>query len=164
MSRIHLQPVFLASRRGFSLIELMVVIAILGLIVALAIPVLGSIEAQGRAVDELSGARATAAAWRDYATDRDGELLMGYYPDSDPEAEPLYDFNGDFILGGEPRKRWFWRLAAYVENAKEVFFPTALDTVRREIVDVPDHQYATTLHPAYGLNGEWVGGLGEDRL
>ncbi|MEE2907369.1 MAG: type II secretion system protein, partial [Planctomycetota bacterium] len=150
------------ARRAFSLLELMVVIVILGLLTAIALPIMGSLESQGRAVEELSGARAAVAAWRDYAVDRDGELLKGYYPDSEPSEDPLYDFNGNMIMDGEPQQRWFWRLSPYLENPKKTFFPKSLEVVRRELIDVEDHQYAATLHPAFGLNGEWIGGQGED--
>ena len=36
-----------------------------------------------------------------------------------------------------------------------------LEEFRRENIDVPDHQYVATLHPAFGLNGEWIGGSEE---
>ncbi len=156
------KPVNGLIKRAFSLLELMIVIIILGLLTAIALPIMSNLESEGRAVQELSGARATVAAWREYAVDRDGELLKGYYPDSEPSEEPLYDFNGNQIAAGPSQERWFWRLAPYLENPKETLYPKALEQVRREFIDVPDHQYVATIHPAFGLNSEWVGGLGED--
>ncbi|MDG2424206.1 MAG: type II secretion system protein [Phycisphaerales bacterium] len=150
------------TRRAFSLLELMIVIIILGLLTAISLPIMSNLEAEGRAVQELSGARSTVAAWREYAVDRDGELLKGYYPDSQPSEEPLYDFDGNLIAAGPSQQRWLWRLAPYLENPKETLYPKALEEVRREFIDVPDHQYVATIHPAFGLNSEWVGGLGED--
>ena len=141
--------------------ELMMVVVVLGLLTAILIPALGGISSKGRATEELGGARAAVAAWQSYAIDRDGELIKGYSPDSDPSTEPLYDFNGNLIAPGPTQERWSWRLAPYLEDPKRAFYPKALETVRRELIDVPDHQYSATIHPAFGLNGEWFGGLGD---
>ncbi|MDG2094159.1 MAG: type II secretion system protein [Phycisphaerales bacterium] len=149
------------ARSAFSLIELMVVIVIIGLLLSIAVPVMGRIEAKSRAVEEMSCARAAVSAWRDYAVARDGEVLRGYYPESEPSTEALFDFNGDLIAPGPTQERWFWRLTPYLDDAKRTLYPSALEEFRRENIDVPDHQYVATLHPAFGLNGEWIGGQGE---
>ncbi len=151
------------SRRAFSLIELMVVVTIIGLLAGITIPVIQSIQSQGRAVTELSAARAAAGGWRTFAEERDGELLKGYYPDSTPSNEPLYDFEGRLIPSGPTQQRWFWRLTQYVNDPRSVFFPNSLETLRRQVIDTGDnYQYTATLYPAMGLNGEWIGGLGEE--
>ena len=150
-----------ANRPAFTLVELMMVVVVLGLLTAILIPALSGITSKGRAAEELGGARAAVAAWNDYAIDRNGELLKGYYPDSEPSTDPLYDFNGNLIAPGPPQQRWFWRLAPYLEDPKRAFYPQALETVRRELIDIPDHQYSATIHPGFGLNGEWFGGLGD---
>lgn len=140
----------------------MVVIVIIGLLLSIAVPVIGRIEAKSRAVEELSCARATVSAWRDYALARDGEVLRGYYPESEPSEEPLFDFNGNLIEPGPTQERWFWRLTPYLDDAKGTLYPSALEEFRRENIDVPNHQYVATLYPAFGLNGEWIGGQGEE--
>ena len=57
-------PISHPARRAFGLIELMVVIVIIGLLLSIAVPVMGRIGAKSRAVEELSCARATVSAWR----------------------------------------------------------------------------------------------------
>lgn len=59
------------SRKAFSLIELLVIIAILAALLVILIPTLGSVRAKGRDVRCLTNLRSIGAAWRLYAADND---------------------------------------------------------------------------------------------
>lgn len=70
LKRPRIQP-------GFTLIELLVVISIIGLLIALLLPVLGSARASARNTACLSNLRQTAAALINYTTEND-DYLMHY--------------------------------------------------------------------------------------
>lgn len=57
------------SRKAFSLIELLVIVAILAALIGILVPTLGAVRAQGRDVRCLTNLRSIGAAWRLYATD-----------------------------------------------------------------------------------------------
>lgn len=59
------------SRHAFSLIELLVIVAILAALIGILIPTLGAVRAQGRDVRCLTNLRSIGAAWRLYAADND---------------------------------------------------------------------------------------------
>ena len=60
------------ARQGFSLIELLVIVAILAAVIGILIPTLGAVRAQGRDVRCLTNLRSIGAAWRLYGADNDG--------------------------------------------------------------------------------------------
>lgn len=59
------------SRPGFSLIELLVIVAILAMLLGILIPTLGAVRTRGRDARCLSNLRSIGAAWRLHAIDHD---------------------------------------------------------------------------------------------
>jgi prepilin-type N-terminal cleavage/methylation domain-containing protein len=59
------------SRSAFSLIELLVVVAILAAVIGILVPTLSSVRAAGRDMRCLTNLRSLAAGWRLYAADND---------------------------------------------------------------------------------------------
>ena len=63
---------------GFTLVELLVVLAIIGVLVAIIVPVaLGARRAAGR-MSEVSALRGVMTGWISYAADQNGFVLPGY--------------------------------------------------------------------------------------
>lgn len=69
---------WLRDEAGMSLVEILVVFAIIALLAALLIPALGSANAKARQVQCLSQMRQLTHAWYAYSTDYDGRLVRGY--------------------------------------------------------------------------------------
>jgi prepilin-type N-terminal cleavage/methylation domain-containing protein len=103
------------TRSGFTLVELLVVLAIIGILVAIIVPVtLGARRSVAR-MREVTALRTVMAAWTSYATDQKGWVLPGFRPDlpvrlPNGEAIPASAFGGDVEIA----KRYPWRLAPYL--------------------------------------------------
>jgi len=64
-------------RKGFTLVELLVVIAVIAMLIALLVPVLRSAREQAQRAVCLSNLRQLTLAWVAYADDYDGKLVPG---------------------------------------------------------------------------------------
>jgi len=68
-------PHRLQSRTAFTLVELLTVIAIIGILVAITLPVVGTMRSNARATKCKSNLRQLATAYLLYAQDRNGKVL-----------------------------------------------------------------------------------------
>lgn len=75
------------SQRAFTMVELLVVIAVIAILAALLLPALASAKAQGKRVSCLSNLRQIGVAIRTYASDYNGEIPFG--PKAPPFTSPM---------------------------------------------------------------------------
>jgi prepilin-type N-terminal cleavage/methylation domain-containing protein/prepilin-type processing-associated H-X9-DG protein len=68
--------------RGFTLVELLVVISIIALLMAVLLPALAKARTQAKRIVCLSGLRQLITAWSAYAENNDGKLVDGGQPPS----------------------------------------------------------------------------------
>ncbi|MEM6257920.1 MAG: type II secretion system protein [Planctomycetota bacterium] len=153
---------------GFTLIELLVVISIIGLLVAILLPVLGSAKDSACQAARLSGARQMMIGYTSQYTENKGEVLYGKLPFAGLYNEPLYVMAaGDRLYDPFIAQRYPWRLAEHVDGFWDIMYS------HTETPDVPQpgqtpaeiysKAYTLSLSPGFGINSVYVGGdLGAD--
>ncbi len=152
------------ARRGFTLVELLVVIAIIALLLALLLPALAAARQSGRMTRELSAGQQLMAAFALYAADSKGAILPGY-PTGAMVAGPIVvqDESGD-RLTAEVAQRYPWRIAPYLDyNFRGLYKDDRLlaDIRDSQSLYLPlgvDYRYVVSLFPSLGMNTAFVGG------
>jgi prepilin-type N-terminal cleavage/methylation domain-containing protein len=140
---------------GFTLVELLVVIAVIALLGSLLLPALGKAKGHAKRANEVNSARQLMIAWRLYADDHDDRVLPGYrygFEAKDPAGNPI----------GHPiNARYPWRLAPYLGNSFDVMYANEnrplLEGFRR-LGDPGLSVYAASVFPSLGVNSVFVGG------
>lgn len=122
-----------ARRGGFTLIELMIVVAVIGILAAIAIPKFADLITKSKVAGTVGDLKAFAKAFELYAVDNDGGANNGYPDDTDlvlPAGMEKYLNSGDFMdttpLGG----RYNWDGPSYYDYAGiAIQNPTAAESV-----------------------------------
>ena len=155
-------------RDAFTLIELLIVIAVIALMVGLLFPALRSVRQSSGLVRELSTARQLMVAYRAYAYDHRGTLMPGYYSALDAGVdEPLPATNeagipvADLVAGVEgtlTAARYPWRIAPYLDyNLKALYLDKfLLDRFAND--RFIESALLMSVFPSLGLNATFLGG------
>src|SRR5262245_20898391 len=100
---------------GFTLIEVLVVVAILGLIMAIAIPSMGGARQQARSVLCQTNIRSLGQGWGMYADENHDTMVPGRLPRHSPNgfANPANHYA--ISTGLKYRPRWPALIQQYVE-------------------------------------------------
>ena len=157
-------------RAGFSIIEIIVVIAIIGILVAILVPALQGARMRANKVSELNLLSQVGKAWTMYIGDHQDKVLRGYiskevqayqelawaFPDETlvPPA-PLYSENMPNDAGP-----WTFRLLDYFDyDWRSILFYR--DTDEWNSRDLREHADVVATEPAFGYNGYYIGGWWE---
>lgn len=155
-----------ALQTGFSLIELVIVIAIIAALLALALPALRGVHLRSKKTRELSNLRQVGVAWFLYAQDNNDSALPGFL---EPKVQTTWDVSYDFpnIIPGRnlvnekvPKyvaAKWPWRLLEYMNNTPMIL-QQHLDENDVATQDLYEHADTFALQPAFGYNGYYIGG------
>ena len=135
---------------AFTLVEILVVVAILGVLAALVVPVLANSGKGARLAAEIAAARSIASGMQMYAADNNGAVMPGFYV---RPGETVMD-NDNNPITGQTAKRYPWRLAPYLGyDVQKAFLASG-----QKIEDPTQLQYMISLIPSLGMNTVYIGG------
>lgn len=140
------------KKRGFTLVELLVVIVIIAVISGLLILVVGRVSRSGKMAKEISAGRQLVSAYISTAADRDGQFLVGYSASDNATDER------DQPVMNPASGRYPWRLAPYFRYQMRGIL---LVNEQEKIADIKDHDdyvYRASAFPSFGINATYVGG------
>ena len=147
--------------RALTLTELMVVLSIIGIVLAISVPVAFSARRNAARVREANTLRSVLVSWVSYSTDQQGSLLPGYRSGLEVRDEygqpiPPDAYGGD----AEVRKRYPWRLAPWLDQDFMRMYSgeNAGILERLRAGDRSRYYYFASLYPSFGLNSAFVGG------
>jgi prepilin-type N-terminal cleavage/methylation domain-containing protein len=93
-----------SRRRAFTLLELLVVVAIIGVLAGMILPALHGRADAGEADERLSSARQLMLAWQLYASEHEDRVLPGYRYGSSARdfsgREVTFPINARYCRGG----------------------------------------------------------------
>ncbi|MCI0540305.1 MAG: type II secretion system GspH family protein [Verrucomicrobiales bacterium] len=139
---------------GFTLVELLVVIAMLAILSGLLLPALARGKQKARQVNELNAGRQLALAWQLHADENNDAAMVGY--GSQVEA---FDDRGA-ALGSPVRDRYPWRLAPYLAGNFRAIYVNESRRFLDEAAAMSheDYVYRASLYPSLGYNSVFLGG------
>lgn len=143
----------LRARGGFSLIELLVVVAIVAVLAALTLLVANGIRSKASMGKEISAGRQLMTAYHAYAAAHDGELLPGYgdFSANDEQGNPVHS---------PVNCRYPWRLAPYFNYEMRVLWGNNHEDRLSKLAagSRDSYIYGVSVQPALGINAAFVGG------
>ncbi|MCH8005635.1 MAG: prepilin-type N-terminal cleavage/methylation domain-containing protein [Planctomycetes bacterium] len=153
MSTSQTAPCVLRLRCGFTILELIMSVAIIALLAGLLLPALSLVKRSGQTTRELAAARQLMVAYSAYAYDHNGVLMPGFYRLNG--TLPAFDEAGN-ELTGERATRYPWRLAPYLDyNLSGLYLDKH---VLSELQSQPLNNYWISVVPSLGINAVFVGG------
>jgi prepilin-type N-terminal cleavage/methylation domain-containing protein len=140
----------ISLRRGFTLLELLVVIAVIGVLSSLLLPALARGKQKARHINELNAAKQLILGWQLYADEHEDAVLLGY-------SSVDVDNTG---LPSPIRDRYPWRLAPQLGGSFRAIYVNEsrrfLDEAERMSHDA--YVYRASLYPSLGYNSVFIGG------
>lgn len=152
------------GRRAFSLIELLVCIAIIAILISIIVPALGAARASARQARELVTAQQMLVAFSMYADGNKDSILPGYAPKKWVNGPMVVRNDRGERLLNEEAQRFPWRLAPYLNFDFRGMYGDGklLSEIRQNESQLTASgatmEYIVSLFPALAMNICFVGG------
>jgi prepilin-type N-terminal cleavage/methylation domain-containing protein len=164
----------IGRRDGFTIVEMLVVIAIIAILMGLLLPSIGSVQKRSRKLNEINQIRQVGMAWQMYANQNNDAALPGYLS---PTQSPMnvierwrvrYEYpmppnpsaSSDPTIPHDVAAPWTWRLAEFIDYNAEILWGYRRDAVN-DVFSLVGAAEEVAITPAFGYNGYYVGGWWE---
>jgi prepilin-type N-terminal cleavage/methylation domain-containing protein len=155
------------TARGFSLVEMLVVIGIIAILIGMILPALSGAQDRGRKNRETNYLRQVGTAWAMYATNNNEAAVPGYIDENvqsrwrtrvrfpiEPGTFPDDpDTDVSEMVGGT----WVWRLLPYLDFSYNTVLGYHDASERTPHAMVRDRDFVAEF-PGFGYNGLYIGG------
>lgn len=151
------------ERPGFTIVELLVVVGVIGLLLAILLPALGKARECAFVTGELSAGRELGSAHRLYASDFGGSVMPGFASTAMvTRNEVIARDQRGVKLTGLPANRYPWRLLPYFDYDLASWYRdrAAIESAFNTNGDLNSEmfRYAVSVGPRMGLNQTFIGG------
>lgn len=149
------------AHRGFTVVELLVVIAAIAVLLSFSIPAFRRLMADSTRTREMAAARQMVMAWNTYATDSKSWVLPGFKTGLPARLQDGSTIAPDNYGGGATiAARFPWRLAPYLGHNFKGMYINEQSAELNKLKDgnQEEYLYFASLYPSLGLNSTWVGG------
>jgi prepilin-type N-terminal cleavage/methylation domain-containing protein len=176
-----------ATRAGFTIVELLVVIGIMGVLAGILLPALAGAMGKAQKTEELNRIRQVGIAWNLYATKNNDAALPGYLDEDTSTGDTVQSqwrvrflFPDSTVVSEREAAPWPFRLMPYLDyDIDTVLGYRTLDEMSKlsmSNIDIEDPAYNTASavynqvtrrpetiaqQPAFGYNALYVGGWWE---
>ena len=148
-----------SRRRGFSLVEILVVIAVRGILAGVVVAGVDKVRQSAQTSAETSAARQVIQAFLMTPMENKGRFMLGY----GDARKTLYPRGFSAITSdAEDAKRYPLRLAPLLENNLETLFAGKDLRFYHEVAS--KRPYDASLNPTFGMNSIFVGGHADGRI
>ncbi len=159
-------------RQGFTIVEMLVIIAIITVLIGLLVPALGGVRNRAHKMQEIHALRQVAYAWNMYANSNNDYALPGYVdPDVQADWTARYQFMDRSVIPPAIAAPWTWRLMPYLDYSHEMVHGHLdepefdMISMKRDRIaadaDLYDEALEIAERPRFGYNGYYVGGWWE---
>ena len=168
-------PMTRDRRQGFTIVEMLIIIAIITLLMGLLVPALGGVRHRAHKMEEIHALRQVAYAWNMYANSNNDYALPGYVdPDVQADWTARYQFMDRSVIPPAIAAPWTWRLMPYLDYNHEMVHGH-LDEPEFDMISMTANQIAADAdlfdeavelaeRPSFGYNGYYVGGWWDERV
>ena len=159
-------------KRGFTIVELLVVIGIIGILLAILAPALGGVKRRSMKFQETNSLREISKAWNLYANSFSGAALPGFLDPNMQDVPPgwnvEYEYHtpppglNDIVIPENLAAPWTWRLLPYLDyNHSTVHGHLDEPEVDQSNMTQPMEAWEIASKPGFGYNGYYLGGWWE---
>jgi prepilin-type N-terminal cleavage/methylation domain-containing protein len=159
------------TEKGFTLIEMLVVVAIIAILISVVYPAITSGRNRAKKTNELNLIRETGKAWIMHNGMHQDKMLKGYLGTGVQQYwEQAWAFEDESLVSPAPEYSlsepndagpWPWRLLSYMDyDWRSLLFYDDLEWDNSDEY-ITEHAGQIAMQPAFGYNGFYLGGWWE---
>ncbi len=161
------------GRGGFTLVELLVVVAVIGVLLAALLPAVSMARKEAERITELAAVRSLLTGFHSYALDHDDKAIVGFPdPAGRTSSRPSVDWSVTDGMGNEigsfiTVQRYPFRLGPWIGHEwignthvgdRAAALDDLFEDVRADPKTIWRWHYEVSLFPTFGYNADFVGG------